>query len=387
MIFTEEIISTLMKVAIICDVLGEENNGTTIALKNLIEYLNDNGHQVKVVCPDKEKIGKEGYCVVPIMHFTPIISLILKRNGIKLAKPDKKILSSVIEWADVVHVEMPFALGRSAAKIAKKAGKPVTASFHMQAENLTAHLGLMNVPLVNKMVYKWAYSGLYRYADVVHYPTAFIKELFENSIKTNTNSVVISNGVKEAFFKNRSVYFPRVSEKFTILCAGRFSAEKAQQQLIKAVNLSKHKGEIKVVFAGSGPKEKKLKKLAQKCKIDSDFKFFSREELIAVQHAADLYVHTAVVEIEALCCIESIVSGLVPLICNSKRSATKNFALDERNLFKENDAVDLAKKIDYWYENPEDLKRYRELYKKTIPSFDQKKCMREMENMLKERVS
>lgn len=375
-----------MKVAVICDVLGEENNGTTIALKNLIDYLKENGHSVKVVCPDSEKKGSDGYVVVPVMRFTPIINNILKRNGIILAKPDKKILSSVIEWADVVHIEMAFALGRSAAKLAKKLGKPITASFHMQAENLTAHLGLMNVPLVNKMVYKWAYSGLYRYADVVHYPTSFIKDYFERSINKKMNSVVISNGVKDVFFENRNKNYPRVSDKFTILCAGRFSAEKAQQQLIYALKESRHKKGIKVVFAGSGPKERKLKKLALKFGIDSDFRFFSRDELIAVQHAADLYVHTAVVEIEALCCIESIVSGLVPVICDSKRSATKNFALDERNLFKENDAKDLAEKIDFWYENPDALNRYKELYRNTIPSFDQRKCMGEMEKMLRGRI-
>lgn len=35
-----------MIVAVICDVLGEENNGTTIAAMNLIRTLRAKGHQV-----------------------------------------------------------------------------------------------------------------------------------------------------------------------------------------------------------------------------------------------------------------------------------------------------------------------------------------------------
>ena len=38
-----------MKIAIICDVLGKENNGTTVAAMNLIRSLKAKGHEVRVV--------------------------------------------------------------------------------------------------------------------------------------------------------------------------------------------------------------------------------------------------------------------------------------------------------------------------------------------------
>lgn len=37
----------------VCDVLGEENNGTTIATMNLLNYLKHKGHEVRVLCADK----------------------------------------------------------------------------------------------------------------------------------------------------------------------------------------------------------------------------------------------------------------------------------------------------------------------------------------------
>ena len=37
-----------MRVALICDLLGEENNGTVIAAMNLIKHLRSRGHTVYV---------------------------------------------------------------------------------------------------------------------------------------------------------------------------------------------------------------------------------------------------------------------------------------------------------------------------------------------------
>lgn len=338
-----------MKVAVICDVLGKPNNGTTIALTNLIDHLKGAGHTVTVVCPDVDKKNKDGYEVVPQLKLIPVANRILKANGVVAAKPDKDILKKVIESSDVVHIEMAFPLGIAAANIAKELFKPVTASFHMQAENVTAHAGLMNVRRANDFIYKAIYRLLYSKVDAVHYPTEFIKRTFEGVIKRRLDSYVISNGVNNIFFENKDKVYPRISEKFTVLCSGRYSAEKAQQQLIFALDKCRHKKDIMVVFAGSGPKEKYLKSLCEKHAVDARFAFYDRKGLIAVQHAADLYVHTAIIEIEALCCIESIVSGLVPVICDSKRSATPDFAIDDNNLFKLNDHDDLAKKIDFWY--------------------------------------
>lgn len=49
----------IMNITIICDVLGEPNNGTTIATLNLINFLQKQGHIVRVVCPDQDKKEKK----------------------------------------------------------------------------------------------------------------------------------------------------------------------------------------------------------------------------------------------------------------------------------------------------------------------------------------
>ena len=36
-----------MTITIVCDILGEENNGTTIACMNLIRFLRAQGHTIR----------------------------------------------------------------------------------------------------------------------------------------------------------------------------------------------------------------------------------------------------------------------------------------------------------------------------------------------------
>ena len=60
-----------MKVAMICDVMGQPNNGTTLAALNLIRYLRDAGHTVTVVAPGGE--ASDGYLPVRVWHAGPLI--------------------------------------------------------------------------------------------------------------------------------------------------------------------------------------------------------------------------------------------------------------------------------------------------------------------------
>lgn len=368
-----------MIACIVCDILGEKNNGTTLAATNLIDYLRSKGHEVRVVCCDKDKNNLENYYVTPTLNLGTFCNKILEKNGVTPAKADESVLRKAIEGSDVVHLLIPFFLARRAVKIAKELNKPLTASFHCQAENVTAHVFMMNFPLANTLVYKNFYKHVYQYCDIIHYPTTFIRDVFEKETH-KTNAVVISNGVNEQFYKD--VPSNRISDKFTIVCTGRYSKEKAQHLLIKATAKSKHRDDIKLVFAGAGPYENSLKKLSAKYGTDAEFRLFPRDELLSLLHGADLYVHTAIIEIEAIACLEAIVSGLIPVINNSPRSATKAFALDGINLFKLNDTNDLAAKIDFWYEHPELIKEYKARYKSIIANFDQKECMHKMEEML-----
>ena len=378
-----------MNVTIICDVLGVPNNGTSVAAYNLINHLKSQGHNVTVVCCDADKEGESGYKIVPTMKLGPIVNAALARNEVIPAKADPFILEDAIKGADVVHLLMPFPLSWKAVKICEKYGIPMTSSFHVQAENFTCHIGMMKSAFATKEVYKYFYKKVYSHCAYTHYPTEFIKQDFEGNIKKHVPSRVISNGVSESFFEPAPAEAvekqkAKNQDKFTIVVVGRYSSEKAQQVLIKAVAKSKYKDRIHLILAGEGPKRRHYKKLVKKNGVDCEMRFFEHEELKEVLNAADLYVHTAYVELESIACLEAIVTGLVPIICNSKRSAARFFAQDERCLYHKWDSEDLKNKIEYFMDNPKELDACRKKYKTQANVSRLAECMNKMEQMLEE---
>ena len=143
-----------MVITFICEVLGEENNGTTIATMNVVRYLRSKGHEVHVVCPDKDKKGLEGYYVVPRIHFG-IFDSYVKRNGVTLASAkafkDEGLLA-LIRNSDVVHFNFASKLTLLCSQYAHAHGVACTASFHTQAENFTNHVGLMRRSFANFLI-------------------------------------------------------------------------------------------------------------------------------------------------------------------------------------------------------------------------------------------
>ena len=370
-----------MKICIVADVLGKPNNGTTLACLNLINYMKSRGHEVRVLCGDKEKRDWEGYFVVPNMNLGPI-NAYLKKNGVSIARPCKKVIEAALDGVDVCHIMTPFALSRSALKVCRKKNIPVTAGFHCQAQNFSVHLNMMNFKLANKIVYHNFYYRVYRRVDAVHYPTQFIKDLFEGDVKRKTNGYVISNGVND-IFKKTDVE----KEPYQVMFAGRYSKEKDHGTLLRGVAKSRYKDKITLVLAGQGPREKQIRRLAEKLGVRVKMAFYGREELVEELNRSSLYIHPAKVEIEAISCLEAIRCGLVPIISDSPDSATGAFALDGKNLFRCADPDDLAAKIDWWFDHPDEMKKCSDAYLGFTEQFAQGECMAGMEKMFEEVVS
>ena len=370
-----------MVLIVVCDVLGQENNGTTIAAMNLIRSMRGKGHEVRVVCPDEQRRGQSGFYVVPRMNFY-IFNDYVRRNGVCIAKPDQAVLRQALTGADAVHLVTPFFLARSALHMALDMGIPVTASFHCQAENITAHAFLMDSREASRLVYRNFYHGVYRYCSAIHYPTQFIRDVFEEQAGP-TNGYVISNGVHSRFFDNRTEPRRELDGTINVLFTGRYSKEKCHKVLIDAAARSRYSDRIQLTFAGDGPLREELAEYSrERLRNMPVMKFCSREEMLETLRGADLYVHPAKIEIEAISCLEALASGLVPVIADSPRSATRNFALTVNNLFRSGDADSLAQRMDWWIEHPDERIACSRAYAGYSRRFEYGACMDGMEKML-----
>ena len=375
-----------MTIVVVSDVLGEENNGTTIAAMNLIRYLKTRGHTVRVLCSDQEKKGEDGFFVVPNLTLGKWLDAYVKKVGVALSNPQEDIVRQALDGVDHVHSILPFALGEMALKVALEKNIPFTAGFHMQAENLTSYLKMNKIRPLNKAVYQYVYKHFYAHVDAIHYPTEFIKNTFERSVKQKTNGYVISNGVHNYVQKREEIRPSEFNGKIVVLTTGRYAREKSQDTLLKAVMYSKYKNKIQLILAGQGIKEKYYKRLGAKLPVAPIFRFFARNEIIDVLNYADFYVHPAECELEGISCLEAVTCGKLTIVSDSKLSATKEFAVDEKCVFKNRDPKDLARVLDYWIEHPEEKQRYENKYLQSALAYRQETCMQKMEEMIVEVV-
>ena len=57
-----------MKITIVCDVLGEENNGTSVTTMNLVRSLKRKGHTVNILCCDGDKTVSYTHLTLPTLQ-------------------------------------------------------------------------------------------------------------------------------------------------------------------------------------------------------------------------------------------------------------------------------------------------------------------------------
>lgn len=174
--------------------------------------------------------------------------------------------------------------------------------------------------------------------------------------------------------------------KIVITFVGRFSREKRHETIVKAVKYSKYKDKIQLIFGGKGPTKRHIMKMSKKLPNYPLFGFFTREQLISVFNFADLYIHPADIEVEGLSCLEAVACGCVPIVSDSKKSASSQFAVHEQSVFKNKNARDLAEKIDWWIEHPEELKAQRAVVAEHAKAFTIEKSMPFYVEMFKEAI-
>lgn len=315
------------------------NNGMTISARRFCETLRAHGHTVRVVSTgqpgDTEYLMKKQYI--------PVFDRLISAQGMTFAKTDPSLLRKALAWADVVHFLTPFALTHNGIQLCREMGVPYTAAFHVQPENITSSVHLGKIQAVNRLIYHWFRWYIYRWCAYVHCPSRFIAgELERHGYPCRL--CVISNGIDPDFTYRKLPHPPGMEGRFLLLSVGRLSIEKRQDVILRAVALSRYKAQIVVRLAGQGPRRRSLEALAKKCGVAVEFGFYGKSELLDLIASSDLYVHAADAEIEAMSCMEAFAGGLVPVIADSKKSATPQFALDDRSLFTAGDPAALAKK-------------------------------------------
>lgn len=344
-----------MHIAMVLDTFDDVRNGAVISTQRFTELLRRDGHRVTVISSGQPAPDK----VVLPEFYPPFFKKVMQRMHFIFAWPDRKLLKAAFREADLVHIQFSFYLGIRAIGIARALGKPVVATFHVQAEQLLYNVGLRQKWIV-RLVYWLFLRSFYNRVDLVICPSRFAEqELRRYGLHRPT--AVISNGITPQYQAIKTDFQP-FPGYFTLLSVGRNAAEKRQDMLIRALARCRNRDHIRLAIIGNGPQRDVLEQLGRELLDEGQvrFEYLPPAELIHWYNSADLYVHCAAVEVECMAATEAMACGLPLLIADAPLSAARQFALGPEHLFA--DENELAQKIDYWFEHPEALRQAREKY-------------------------
>lgn len=354
-----------VKILIVCGEYFNESNGLSLSTQRFVRAFRSLGEEVRVLSSD---------------HGGQFAGIMDKQNY-HFAQPQKEVIRKALEWADLVHFEDPFPLSVQTAKMAYEIKIPMTGTFHLYPENMTASVPIFDFYVSNRNILYVFRELVYNYCYAVQCPTQKVKDRLVKAQYTS-KMFVISNGIPEEYVAEK--YPEKRNDLFTIISTGRYSNEKDQVTLIHAVSQSKYADKIKLILAGKGPLEDKYRELGAKLPNEPVLKFFSQEELRNEVQNANLYVHCANVEIEGMGCMEAFAGGTVPVIADSELSSTSAYALTEYNRYSAGNADELASRIDYWYENQDRLPEMGRKYLELASSLTVEKSAKKVLDMMRD---
>jgi len=363
-----------LRIVMVTDVYDDMKNGAAISMERFVSILKKK-HSVKIVSTGKTSDDK---IVVPSFYF-PLVKPIMIKMKFSFAWPDEELLVKAFSEADIVHIQFPFYLGMKAVKIARRMHVPVISAFHVQPENICYNIGIKTEWVVN-LLYKLFIRKVFNRTEAVICPSPFA----ENELKRRgltPPSHVVSNGVMPQFKPIKVKRPAEFNNRFVILSVGRLAKDKRQDVLIHAINKSKYRDSIQLVITGEGPIKEKLVELGKLLPNKPFFWYLPVDELIRLYNSADLYVHPSAVELESMSVLEAIACGLPALISDSNHSASKQFAINDRFLFKSNNAADLTGKIDYWVEHQKELYVFKRKYHQLSRSYSMEESIRKVEHI------
>lgn len=375
-----------MIIVFVIDSYNDRSNGTSMSAFRFARELIARGHEVRIVATMQGAQSAQGECgevgerLYSVRErYIPLVSEVSKKQHIVFGAPEREVLQRAFEGADIVHFYMPFRLEIVGLHLCRAMRIPYITAFHIQPQHISYNMN-MDFAWFNHYLYKRLYRAFYRYAHHIHCPSKLIESELKR-VGYGGKTYTISNG-----FTLQSTQSLSLDKRyFHIASVGRFSKEKRQDILIHAIAQSKYP--IMLHLHGIGPRESTLKKLCERLlKGRYELGYIDNALLLQKLGAMDLYVHPAQVESEAISCLEAIALGIVPVIADSKTSATTQFALDERSLFRTNNINDLREKIEYWIRQEQERADMKARYQQHAAQYTLDSSIASIENVYREAI-
>ena len=379
-----------LRILFVINDLYTRGNGLAASARRTIALLRERGHDVRVLSAppldgDDCGIGAPDY-PLPYLR-VPLLAPLIASQGYAFARSDRRQIDRALSWADVVHLEEPFMLQAMVARRARDRGVPAMATYHIHPENLTATVYLDRCAVLNHAILRLWKRFIFDRCGALQCPSESVWRRV-CPLGLSPRLFVLSNGVP---LGGESVECGGKGEESSVvrlLSIGRFSREKDQATILRALRFSSHARSIELTLAGRGPTERQLRAQADRLVRDGviahpvRFAFMDAGEMARASERSDLYVHAARIEVEGLGALEALRHGVVPVFACGPLTATSQFALTEESVFEAGNPRSLARVIDAWIDRGGEARRAEAVrYRGVEAQYDIRVCVRELERV------
>ena len=348
-----------------------------------LEWFKKNGYEVHVAA--RNDYDNKDECIIPFcdrFHDLPFERSPIRKNNLQVYKYLKNIIDT--EQYEIIHCHTPMggAIGRLAARSARKKGTKVIYTAH------GFHF-FKGAPLVNWLAYYPAERWLAKYTDVL---ITINTEDYEIAKKFKVNRIeyVPGVGIDTDKFKNIEVNRTEKRESlgvseddFMIISVGELNKNKNHQVIIRAIAKLRNE-KIKYVLCGQGPLETELRELAKELDVENQVKFLGfRKDVPDLMKVADLFAFPSYREGLSLSLMEAMASGL-PVVCSEIRGNT-DLIEDGKGgyLVEPSDVEGFAKYIKELIEDSRLKSEFGDFNHKKIENYSIENVMKEVENIYK----
>ena len=348
-----------------------------------LEWFKKNGYEVHVAA--RNDYDNKDECIIPFcdrFHDLPFERSPIRKNNLQVYKDLKNIIDT--EQYEIIHFHTPMggAIGRLAARSARKKGTKVIYTAH------GFHF-FKGAPLVNWLAYYPAERWLAKYTDVL---ITINTEDYEIAKKFKVNRIEYVHGVGIDTDKFKNIEVNRTEKReslgvseddFMIISVGELNKNKNHQVIIRAIAKLRNE-KIKYVLCGQGPLETELRELAKELDVENQVKFLGfRKDVPDLMKVADLFAFPSYREGLSLSLMEAMASGL-PVVCSEIRGNT-DLIEDGKGgyLVEPSDVEGFAKYIKELIEDSRLKSEFGDFNHKKIENYSIENVMKEVENIYK----
>lgn len=357
-----------MRIGFFTDTFLPQRNGVVASLLNFGPELVKRGHEVFVFCPETN-VKEYGGMVV---HSYPSVSF-RPYPEFKIAVPQGKDRAPKL---DIVHTHSPFTMGFFGGRVARFQKIPRVSTFHTLLPEYVGYVSRLGKIALKLVTWRFCRAFYNRHNKLIT-PSDALKKILEEH-KIGKQIEVIPTGIDTNFFRpldrTKAKKKLGLNDDKVFLCLGRLGHEKNVDVVIRAFD----DVDAKLIIAGRGPAEKKLKKLTTKLGLRGkvSFRGFVPERLKPTYYsAANALVIASTSETQGLVVTEAMACGTPVVGANSL--AIPEIIKDGRNgyLFEPGDIKGLSQIL----HNFESSEKIKNAAVKSAERFSTQKCTDKLE--------